>query len=277
MMLPTTVLLCLLVSPAQSLVVDLSHVHTPETFAFVDSYERLKSEDMILDETVVISSSVLRAPEHSGTHMDSPSHFIKDGYTLDQVPVEWTIKEGVVIDCRREAAQDRDYLATQEKLVEWESANGRIPNGAAVLFDFGWSDRYTDLVDYVGSDNLTDFFTFHQPSVSPEAGAWLFHERDTRILGVDTLSPDPIRDAFPNHVLYLSDGRLIVENLKIPSSMPARGFRFHATPPKYKDATGTQVRAFAMMDDGDHVADGACAIQLTCVAALSASILWALL
>ena len=33
---------------------------------------------------------------------------------------------------------------------------------------------------------------------------------------------------------------------QIPDNMPARGFRFHATPPKYEGSTGIQVRAFAM-------------------------------
>ena len=36
--------------------------------------------------------------EHSGTHVDAPAHFIPDGKTIDEIPLEKFIGKGVVID-----------------------------------------------------------------------------------------------------------------------------------------------------------------------------------
>lgn len=36
--------------------------------------------------------------EHSGTHVDAPAHFIANGKTIDQVPLERSIGKGAVID-----------------------------------------------------------------------------------------------------------------------------------------------------------------------------------
>lgn len=90
------------------------------------------------------------------------------------------------------------------------------------------------------------------PAMSAEAGLWLFDNRDIKILGTDTLSPDPFTingvaiNSRPIHQKYLPNNRLIVENLNGTERLPATGFRFHAAPVKYVGNTGTQIRAYAM-------------------------------
>jgi kynurenine formamidase len=42
--------------------------------------------------------NALSLGEHSGTHVDAPAHFIANGKTIDQVPLEKFIGRGVVID-----------------------------------------------------------------------------------------------------------------------------------------------------------------------------------
>lgn len=96
--------------------------------------------------------------------------------------------------------------------------------------------------------------SFVYPYVSMEAARWLLEKRSLRLIGTDTLSPDPFQierrpSLFPIHILYLSQNRTIVENLRNLDKLPARGFRFHATPVKYVGASGTQVRAYAMTYD----------------------------
>ena len=54
------------------------------------------------------------------------------------------------------------------------------------------------------------------PTLSPEAGAWLLQERDVKIIGVDSISPDRFQiGGFQNHVVLLGANRLIVENLRV--------------------------------------------------------------
>lgn len=95
------------------------------------------------------------------------------------------------------------------------------------------------------------------PAVGAEAGGWLYDNRAIKIIGTDTLTPDPLNingkeiTAFPIHQKYLPNGRLIIENLKGTERLPPKGFRFHASPVKYVGSTGTQVRAYAMTYDED--------------------------
>jgi len=247
---------------SQSEIFDLAHVQTPLAVSFSVPYAR----EGVAGEGLGVYSDIgtLTAPEHSGTHMDAPNHFVEGGASLDKIPVEWTIADGVNIDCRREVSNNRSYQVTPQKLLEWELRNGQIPQGAAVLFQFGWSARYLDPQDYLGVEDLTDFFNYDFPTVSPEAGVWLLQERDIKIIGVDSISPDLFEiGGFPNHRLLLGANRLIVENLKIPDNMPARGFRFHATPPKYLNGTGIQVRAFAVTAYSDDVTDSGDAFRVS--------------
>ena len=44
--------------------------------------------------------------------------------------------------------------------MEWELRNGHIPQGAAVLFQFGWAARYLDPRDYLGVEDPQDFFKY---------------------------------------------------------------------------------------------------------------------
>lgn len=53
--------------------------------------------------------------EHSGTHVDAPAHFIANGKTIDQVPLERSIGKGAVIDV---SYLDRNIEPGDIKMVE---------------------------------------------------------------------------------------------------------------------------------------------------------------
>ncbi|CAG5127942.1 unnamed protein product, partial [Candidula unifasciata] len=201
-----------------------------------------------------VESGVYFSGEHGGTHLDAPVHFQRGGQQLQQIPLENTIAEGVMIDCSAEAAEDPSYLVPLQKLLEWENAHGQIPMQAAVLFNFGWSARFDSPAAYLGTE-IDHHSNYVFPALGAEAGIWLYENRDIKIIGTDTLSPDPFAikgvsvTSFPVHQKYLPNNRLIIENLKGTEQLPPKGFRFHASPVKYVGGTGTQVRAFAMTYD----------------------------
>jgi hypothetical protein len=68
------------------------------------------------------SSFRFAAEEHGGTHFDAPVHFAEGGMTVEQVPLEQLTGEGILVDVRRQAAEDRDYLITAQDLQDWEAA-----------------------------------------------------------------------------------------------------------------------------------------------------------
>ena len=87
----------------------------------------------------------IKCGEHTGTHFDAPIHWVTgqdlpDNAT-DTLPPERFIGPGVVIDAVAEAASDPDFLMSLEFVKSWEAKNGKIPDGAWVLYRTDWSKR----------------------------------------------------------------------------------------------------------------------------------------
>ncbi|CAL1531833.1 unnamed protein product [Lymnaea stagnalis] len=249
----------LLFSSGSSKIIDLSHKHGPYTFMFPGqpAYNRtvIFTGEFIPGTGIMFDTGAYGTGEHGGTHLDAPSHFGVGGQKLDEVPIESTIADGVMIDCSAEAAADRNYQVTVQKILDWELEHGEIPMEAAVIFNFDWSKRFNNRTLYLNTE-LPDSKKFSFPSISEQAGIFLYEQRKTKIIGVDSLSPDPmalngqrVRD-LPLHMLFLPNNRIIVENLKSTELLPPRGFRFHTAPVKFVGGSGTPVRAFAVTYDG---------------------------
>ncbi|BFZ09093.1 hypothetical protein BsWGS_12132 [Bradybaena similaris] len=251
-------LFALVVVKTTAKIIDLSHDHGPDTMMspHVPHFNRstIFAGDYL--PGVYVEGGQYSSGEHGGTHLDAPVHFKQGGLRVHEIPLENTIAQGVMIDCSGEASRNNSYLVPVQKLLDWESKHGQIPMKAAVIFNFGWSSKFSNPTLYLGSE-IDDQFTYVFPAVGAEAGHWLYDNRAIKIIGSDTLTPDPLNihgkkiTAFPIHQKYLPNGRLIIENLKGTERLPPRGFRFHASPVKYVGSTGTQVRAYAMTFDED--------------------------
>ena len=145
-------LLAILVVPvsAQKLsprrVVDLTHpfdatsVYWPTAEAF-----KLETDfEGMTDKGYFYSAYRYSAAEHGGTHLDSPIHFAKDRYTVDQIPLEQLIGPAVVIDVTQQCATNPDYLVSVADFQNWERRNGRITPGTIVLLRTGYGKHYPD-------------------------------------------------------------------------------------------------------------------------------------
>ncbi|KAH9492994.1 hypothetical protein Btru_022878 [Bulinus truncatus] len=231
--------------------IDLSHEHGPNAIMSVlqphYNWTRVFQGEFL--PGMYAETGAYFTGEHGGTHVDVPAHFSPGGMRLEKVPLEMTIAEGVMIDCSYEASRNHSYLVSIQKILDWEATNGRIPDNAAVLFNFGWSQYYSSFERYLGTPNdiITEFVF---PAISKEAGMFLYDQRNIKIIGSDTASPDPYDPTGLHiHMKYLPNNRLIIEDLNDLGLLPPRGFRFHASPVKYVGATGAQVRAYAMTYD----------------------------
>jgi kynurenine formamidase len=103
--------------------------------------------------------------EHGGTHMDSPIHFAQGKWTLDQVPVANLVAPACVIDIAAKAAQDRDYRASRDDIVNWEQAHGTIAAGSIVVFRTGWGKHWPNRKEYLGNDVPGDVSNLHFPGL----------------------------------------------------------------------------------------------------------------
>ena len=74
-------------------------------------------------EATPFASFVSELPNHFGTHMDAPRHFVKDGLNINQLPMEYFCHEEVaVLDIPKGLAEG----VTKEDLIPFADVLGRI-------------------------------------------------------------------------------------------------------------------------------------------------------
>lgn len=167
---------------------------------------------------------------HSGTHMDAPFHFVKNGSKIHQIRVNRLVRDAQLIKIRKGANQS----ITKKDIIQIEKKHGRITNDATIIFDTGWYK------------NLEKRFYFEKnPGLSPSA-AYYLSSKKINLVGIDSPSIDVGSDKeFSVHKILSKNNIIIVENLTNLKNIPNRNFRFIALPLKLKDATGSPIRAIA--------------------------------
>lgn len=176
-----------------------------------------------------------------GTHIDAPSHFVRGGQNVGDIPLEQLIVPLCVIDLRSKL--DPDLSLSTPDLLEHERKYGPIPKNSFVAAFTGWERYWNDPDRYRNPDAKGKM---HFPGFSAEA-ARLLVERDVAGIGIDALSPDGSNEGFPVHEIILGAGKYILENLAHLSQVPARGAYLIAFPPNIRDASESTLRAAALI------------------------------
>ncbi len=186
--------------------------------------------------------------EHVGTHLDAPFHFAEGKWTTEQIPLVNLIGHGVVIDLRRKAETDRDYLLQVADIVAWEKRYSRIPKGSIVIMYTGWERYWRDRKRYFGTDAAGDTENLHFPGFSKDTAEFLVKQRGVKAVGIDTPSIDhgPSRD-FIVHQILGGANIPIFENVASLERLPAKGATIYAIPMKIKGGSGAPLRIFAVL------------------------------
>jgi kynurenine formamidase len=188
------------------------------------------------------------APEHGGTHLDAPSHFAKDGWTSDQIPLSKLVAPGVVLDVSKQAAADPDYRLSAADVRAFEKSRGAIAAGAIVLLRTGWGSRWPDRRRYLGDDTPGETSHLHFPSYGKESAELLVRERRVAALGLDTASIDygPSKDFI---VHQIANGANVpgLENLANLDRVPETGAWIIALPMKIAGGSGGPLRIIALV------------------------------
>jgi kynurenine formamidase len=159
--------------------------------------------------------------EHSGTHVDMPSHFYEGGRTAPELRPDELILAAVVIRIGARAAHEPDCVLSLDDVRSFEREHGRIPRHAAALMDSGWHTRVTDPARFI---NAQADGTFAFPGFDADAVRFLVQERGVACIGVDTLSLDRgSSTTYPSHQAVLSADRFGIEALANLDTIPPRG------------------------------------------------------
>lgn len=176
-----------------------------------------------------------------GTHMDAPSHCNHGEWGISDIPVENCVGPLCVIDIQNRATPD--YLLSIEDVKEFEKAHGPLEQSIVVIYT-GWSRFWSDPNKYRNPDSTGKM---HFPTVSKEAGCYLF-DKGVKGLAIDTLSSDLGHDGyFPNHEQFLSDNRYLIENVANAHLLPPKGAMGYALPLKIFKGSESPIRFIAMI------------------------------
>ncbi|NQV55630.1 MAG: cyclase family protein [Rhodospirillales bacterium] len=204
--------------------------------------ERIKSQglDVVDDPEIGISMvSRLEILGHIGTHVDAPIHFMEDGWSIDQVPLENIIKKGRIIpltDTEPNAMVTADMvLATG---VDFDA--GVIP-----VLHTGWTDRAW------GTQRFWDDMICLDTSVSE-----LMIERGVSAVAIDffpeaafwNMDGFPPGGPGPNHKLLLGNEIIIIQMLTNIGAIGDKDFTLAAVPLRLENLDGSPARVFAMLD-----------------------------
>lgn len=136
---------------------------------------------------------------HAGTHVDAPSHFIQDGYDVEDLPLDALVGTAFVVDATQ---IDRDIdAATLERL--------ELPSGHTRLL---FKTRNSEL--WEKEEFSPDFIAF------TEDAARSLVDRGVRLLGIDYLSAGPVSDPVAPHLVLLNAGVVVVEGLDLRGMEP---------------------------------------------------------
>lgn len=229
--------------------VDLTHAFSSRSIYWPTDTLGFKLEELAHGHTPggwFYSSYRFSAAEHGGTHLDAPIHFAEGGKTNDQLPLSSLVGPAVVVDVTSRVTPD--YLLTVDDLTQWETAHGRIPDGAMVLMRTGWDAKYADRTAYLGT-SLTGASAvpqLHFPGISEQAAQWLVDNRKISAVGIDTPSIDYGQSStFRAHVILYGKGIPGFENVANLGSLPASGSFVVALPMKIEGGSGGPLRIVA--------------------------------
>ena len=184
-------------------------------------------------------SSYLQISTHTGTHVDAPFHFVKDGRRVGELDIRALVGRAVLLDMRPVARPRTGITATHLE----QAARGKDLRGKIVILHSGWlKERWGTTQMY--SEN---------PFLLEDAAEWLVAQ-GVRSVGLDFAMDDsdpgnlPERDWFPIHRVFLSRGIIHIENLCNLERIDRDEFFFVALPVKLQEGEGAPAGAIAILD-----------------------------
>ncbi|MDY6930838.1 MAG: cyclase family protein [Halobacteriota archaeon] len=157
---------------------------------------------------------------HSGTHVDSPSHFLKDAESIDSLNLKSFVGDAKVFD----------LTSVEKSIEESDLSDFEIENGDIVIFKTTNSNLYK-----------TDTFTKDFVHIGLSAAEYLVKKK-VKTVGIDYLSIEKSGSKeHPVHKLLLSNGVIIVEGLDLRDVMPG-DYTFFCLPLKIEGVEASPAR-----------------------------------
>ena len=176
-----------------------------------------------IDDGADANVSRLSTSVHLGTHVDAPHHFLNDGRTIENLPLDVLTGPCYVtqlpdgIEAITAEALEGMSLPSKSVRILFGTSNSRL-----------WARGETEFRE--------DFV-----AISEDGAKWLV-ERGVQLVGVDYLSVAPYTDSVPTHKILLQAGVVAVEGLDL-SAVPRGFYELYCLPLKLQGSDGAPARA----------------------------------
>lgn len=173
---------------------------------------------------------------HTGTHMDAPLHFIENGSSIDQVPLEVMVGEAVVIDLTHK--KDKEPITAED--LEKSGAGPKVQKCGRVVLHTGWAEKWW---------NTTKYFS-DRPYMTREACEWLV-KKGVKLVAFDMPDFDDPRDSVvgkpaPLHLYMFQNNVIVVESVTNLSQLKKDTFTLVALPLKILGSDASPARVIAI-------------------------------
>ncbi len=189
---------------------------------------------------------------HNSTHLDAPYHYNstiagRPAQTIDQLPLDWFFRPGVVLDFHDRA--DGQTIGVADLEAALQSAGHQLAERDIVLIRTG-RDAYYDEADYMSRG----------PGVSAAATRWLY-ERGVRVMGIDAwgwdrplhLQAKEARATGRSGIFWAAHQADLaysqIERLANLDRLPPSGFTVACFPLRLVGGSGAPARVVAILDE----------------------------
>ena len=197
------------------------------------------------------ASETVTAITHAGTHVDAPYHYFptcggEPARTIDELPLEWFLAPGVVVDAT--GKEDGEGIGVADFESALETAGHTLAPLDIVLVRTGRDAFYAEL-DYIARG----------PAVTADATRWLF-DRGVRVMGIDAwgwdgplhIQAEAAREAGRPGVFWAAHQADLpysqIERLANLGELPATGFKVACFPLRLVGASAAPARVVALLD-----------------------------
>ena len=208
-------------------IIDLSISLSPDTQVF-PGYPRPQRSAFTSIKTNGYNSFLWTFVEHTSTHVDAPFHFLEDGVSVDKVPIDRYVSQGIVLDFSRRPPR---YSISKED-IKSRLEKYKVGSGWVLLFHTGYTEK-----------SNTDQWMEH-PELSEDACKYIA-ELGVNAVGFDAPSPD--HAPFPGHKILLPKMISVYENLTNLDKLLEKDFIFVGAPLALEGGSASPVRALAIV------------------------------
>jgi len=171
-----------------------------------------------------------------GTQLDPPAHWAPEYPAIDELPATYVIRPLVVISIVDKVAADPGYQMAVSDITDWESRNGRIPEGSVVFIRSDWSKKWPD-------PKLATEPAF--PGVTVDALKFLHEQRKILFHGHEPLDTDTT-PTLEGESWLMHNGYTQAEGVANLDQVPEKGALVAIGYPKFKGGLGGYARYIAI-------------------------------